>query len=315
MLSESSARRKPNALEPGDTVGIVAPAGPFSLPDLTRGVALLHAMGFATRLNGALFARQGFLAGPDALRAAQLHAMFADDGVHAIMCARGGYGSLRLLQSLDYALIAAHPKPFIGFSDTTALHQAIRLKTGLVTFHGPMVCSLEPSDAAAGSALQQTLQAAVMGPPQIGGLRTLQPGRAEGILVGGNLSTLCSLVGTPFAETYRDKVLFLEDRGERPYRIDRMLVQMKLAGCFEGLAGLVLGSFTDCGAGEEIDAIVRQLFDDRPIPIMAGLAAGHQHPNWTLPLGVRVVLDADNGILRFQEAATVQKPDRVSSNA
>ncbi|MCJ8502381.1 S66 peptidase family protein [Desulfatitalea alkaliphila] len=314
MLSEPSARRKPNALEPGDTIGIVAPASPFSVPDLARGVALLHAMGFATRLSGDLFARQGCLAGSDALRAAQLHTMFADDAVHAIMCARGGYGGLRLLQSLDYALIAAHPKPFIGFSDTTALHQAIRLKTGLVTFHGPMVCSLEPSDAAAGSALQQMLQAVAMGPPRIAGLRTLRPGRGEGILVGGNLSTLCSLIGTPFAQSYHGCVLFLEDRGERPYRIDRMLVQMKLAGCFEGLAGLVLGSFSDCGAGEEIDAIVRQLFDDRPIPIMTGLAAGHQNPNRTLPLGVTVVLDAGSGTLRFEEAATVQKPDRISSH-
>lgn len=294
------------ALQPGDIIGVVAPASPFPLQEMARGLSVLHAMGFATRLAEGLFDSKGFLAGEDGDRVAQLHAMFADDAVRAIICARGGYGALRILTALDYDLLRAHPKRFIGFSDTTALHQAIYLKTGLGTYHGPMVSTLARADVATRESLQHVLLGTVPAPVISDQHRVIHPGRARGVLVGGNLATIASLIGTPFAMRYRGCILFLEETGERPYRIDRMLVQLKLAGSLEGLAGLVLGSFTDCGVAKEIDAIMRQLFDDHPIPIMAGVAAGHGPSNLTLPLGVPAELDVDNGMLHFSEAATVE---------
>jgi muramoyltetrapeptide carboxypeptidase len=296
---------RPPALKTGDTIGIVAPASPFQRRELRQGLSTLQAMGFATRPAEGLFARQGFLAGDDGYRAAQLLAMFADDTVHAIMCARGGYGAMRILSMLDYDLIRAHPKPFIGFSDITVLHQALFIKTGLVTFHGPMVCTLNHADARTRNAWLQALRAERPVTVASATHRMIKPGCAQGLFVGGNLSSLCHLLGTPFARSYRDCILFIEDTGERPYRIDRMLVHMRLAGCLDGLAGMVLGTFKNCGAQREIDAIVRQLFDDRDFPIMAGLAAGHGRRNLTLPLGMIATLDAENGALRFLDTAAV----------
>jgi muramoyltetrapeptide carboxypeptidase len=143
------------------------------------------------------------------------------------------------------------------------------------------------------------------GPPRLidGKHRVLKPGKSQGLLIGGNLATLCHLLGTPFARSYENCILFIEETGEAPYRIDRMLIQMKLAGCFENLAGLVLGSFQDCGFGTQIDTLVRQLFDDSDVPVMAGVQAGHGNPNLTLPLGIMAELDADRGELQFLETA------------
>jgi muramoyltetrapeptide carboxypeptidase len=292
---------KPRRLKPGDTIGVVAPASPFEREDLERGLAVLHSLGFATRLADGVFERNEYLAGSDRQRAAQLYAMFRDTDVDAVMCARGGFGSLRILALLDYDLVRAHPKPFIGFSDITALHQAFFQRTGLVTFHGPMVCTLADSDDQTRSAWKKVLCSGGL-PPPAAGLRVVQPGRSRGTLVGGNLATLCHLVGTPFAAKYANCILFIEETGEMPYRLDRMLVQMKLAGCFDRVAGLVLGSFKACGELEKIERQVRQIFDET-VPIVAGLAAGHATPNLTLPLGITADLDAEKGELAFVETA------------
>jgi muramoyltetrapeptide carboxypeptidase len=291
-------------LRAGARLAVVAPAGPFDRALFAKGVRALEAMGFDAVFDEDVFAARGFLAGSDEHRAAALQRRFEDPAVDGIICARGGYGCLRVLSLLDYERIAAHPKAVIGFSDVTALHAALDRHCGLVTFHGPLVTTL----AEASAETRTALWAAVAGdrPLEIrcDQAVVLRPGRAAGTLCGGNLTTLCHLTGTPFAPAYRHRVLFLEDCGEAPYRIDRMLTQMKIAGVFEGLAGLVLGSFSDCGAIEEVWRVVADVLGGAGIPILAGVEAGHSEPNLTLPLGLRVVLDADARELRFESAAT-----------
>jgi len=291
---------KPRRLGPGSVIGIAAPAGPFDRQVFERGLEVLRAMEFRVRIPEGLFASQGYLAGTDAHRAAVFESMFCDPGVDAVMAARGGYGSLRILPLLDFARLAAHPKALIGFSDVTALLTAMNSRCGLVTFHGPMVTTLADGsertlrglrDAVASDRpLKMPSDAAI----------TLRPGAASGTVCGGNLNTLCHLLGTPFAPRFRNRIVFLEDRGEAPYRVDRMLMHMKTAGCFEGVKGLVFGSFTDCGSPEEIMAIVEEIFHGAGFPILAGLEAGHSDPNLTLPLGVRAELDASGRALSFE---------------
>jgi muramoyltetrapeptide carboxypeptidase len=257
-------------------------------------------MEFRVRIPEGLCAARGYLAGTDAHRAAVFERLFCDPGVDAVMAARGGYGSLRILPRLDFARLAAHPKVLIGFSDVTALLAAMSSRCGLVTFHGPMVTTLADASektlrglreaVASDRPLELTAETAT----------ALRPGVASGPVCGGNLNTLCHLLGTPFAPRFRGHIVFLEDRGEAPYRVDRMLMHMKTAGCFEGVKGLVLGSFADCGSPEEIKAIVAEIFHGSPFPILAGMEAGHSDPNLTLPLGVRAQLDTGARALRFE---------------
>lgn len=300
---------KPPRLKPGATIGIISPASPFKKEQLAQGIAVVQAMGFGVRLAEGLFETEGYLAGADGRRAAQIHQMFRDDAADAVMCARGGYGALRLLATLDYDLIGANPKPFIGFSDITALHQALFVKTGLVTFHGPMVCTLAHGDIPSRTSLQDALAADRPVRLRTDTALPVRPGRAQGILVGGNLANLCHLIGTPFAACYRGCILFIEEIGEAPYRIDRMLTQMRLAGCLEGIAGVVLGAFKDCGDLSEIAELVGRTFAGASVPILAGMAAGHGDRNLTLPLGLPAMMDADAGELMLLECATVQPQD------
>ncbi|MBI5895448.1 MAG: LD-carboxypeptidase, partial [Desulfobacterales bacterium] len=234
---------KPAALQPGATIGIVAPASPFPKDELEQGLEILRYLGFRVRLADGLFDVLGYLAGEDARRAAQLMEMFQDATVDGIMCARGGYGCMRILPLLDYHLIRRHPKPFVGFSDITALHQVFCMQSGMVTFHGPLVCTLSKDEDLSRSSLFETLSGQL--PAAVSGaqMSSILPGVGEGRLTGGNLTVLCHLLGTPFAPSFAGAILFIEDCGEALYRIDRMLTHMKLSGCFEGLAGIVLGSF------------------------------------------------------------------------
>jgi muramoyltetrapeptide carboxypeptidase len=295
---------KPTALSPGATIGIVAPASPFQKDELEQGVGILRDMGFNVRLAEGLFDVRGYLAGEDHLRAAQLMAMFSDDTVDAVMCARGGYGSIRILPLLDYELVRAHPKPFVGFSDITALHHAFFMKSGMVTFHGPVACTLGKDETFSRSALRQALCGHLPTILADKGVHSILPGTAEGRLAGGNLTILCHLLGTPYAPSFKGCILFIEDCGEALYRIDRMLMHMKLSGCLEGVTGIMLGSFKDCGPEADICNLVASVFDDRVIPITAGWPAGHAESNLTLPLGIRARLDADKGELVLLECAT-----------
>lgn len=208
---------------------------------------------------------------------------------------------MRILDRLDYDAIGNNPKPLIGFSDITALHQVIQLKTGLVTFHGPMITTMAKLTRQGRGEWCDTLTGDRVLSSLFSDLRVLKPGIAEGMLVGGNLATLCHLVGTPYGADYEGVILMIEDVGEAPYRIDRMLTQMRLAGVFEGLAGIVVGRFEECGPVDEIDNLIRDCFTDMDIPIVSDAPVGHGRVNMTVPLGVKARLDGDQKELSFLE--------------
>jgi len=295
----------PKCLQPGDTIGIIAPSSPFDRKAFDRGVEILGSLGFSVTVPPGLFQESGYLAGSDDHRASLVSRLFADGEIDAIFCARGGFGAMRILDRLDYDSIRRHPKILVGYSDVTALLSAIHERCGLVTFHGPVVSSL-------GVASRETLDGLRDAVTHPGNLRivpdqgeTLKPGAATGPVAGGNLTTLCHLIGTPFQPSYRGRLLLLEDRGETGYRIDRMLTQMKLAGCFDGLAGLLLGTFEDCGPAESIYAVVRDTFENDPVPILAGFSIGHGRHNQTVPIGMPATLDADDRSLVYAGPPTL----------
>ena len=303
-MAKKEKIRFPVRLKPGAKIGIAAPAGPFDSQTFLRGTRILEAKGFEVFVPQGLLEANGYLAGSDEHRAEFVNQLFADKSIDAIVCARGGYGSLRILHLLDYDAVAKNPKIFIGFSDITALLTVLYDRCGLVTFHGPVLTSLADADEITKVSLFQTVSSDTKLEIEVSEGITLSPGAGSGILCGGNLNTLCHLVGTPFAPSFADKILFLEDRAEAPYRIDRMLIQMKLAGCFKGLAGIVLGSFEDCGPADEIFKIINEIFSDYHVPILAGMDAGHGNPNLPLPMGIEATLDADRHRLSYHRAAT-----------
>lgn len=295
----------PRRLRQGDAVGIVAPASPFDRQRFDQGIRWLESAGYHPIIPDGLFNRQGYLAGSDQHRADLINRFFVDRSVNAVVCARGGYGSMRMLPFLDYDAIKKHPKILVGFSDITALLNTISFQSRLVTFHGPNVTTLGDR----GSQTRYSfVRALAGGSPVILDIQegvTLCGGSATGRVIGGNLTTLCHLIGTPFEPDYNDCILLLEDRGEAPYRIDRMLSQMKLAGCFDNLSGIVLGSFEQCGTpGAALDVFSR-MFEDFAIPVLGGLDAGHGKTNLTVPIGLTATLDADQKQLTFDRAATL----------
>jgi len=296
---------RPPRLKHGDTIGIAAPSGPFDKPLFEKGLDVLRHMGFKVHVPEEVFQREGFLAGPDAVRAGVLNALFADPAIHGIVCARGGYGATRVLPYLDWETIHRHPKAFVGFSDITVLHWTLLARAGLVTFHGPMGTTLGKAPERCRALLRQALMLdppVDLAPP---GVTVLSHGEAAGPVVGGNLTLLCHLVGTPYAPQFDGCLLFLEDVTEAPYRLDRMLVQMTLAGCFEGMAGLVLGQFEDCGETAEIHDVFMRTFGPLGIPVVAGFPIGHGEDNATLPIGVPARLTTRPARLVYREAATV----------
>ncbi len=296
---------RPPRLNPGDAIGIVAPASPFDQNLFNQGLNILESMGFRPIVPDGLFEKAGYLAGSDAHRAKLVAQLFKDPSVNGIVCAKGGYGCLRILPLLDFDAIRENPKVFIGHSDITALLAALTVQTGLVTFHGPVVTTL----ADAPDFTQHSMKTAISANTHLeitpGNAVTIKSGRTQNPLIGGNLTTLCHLLGTPFEPNFDDHILLLEDRGEAHYRIDRMLSQMKLAGCFERIAGLVLGSFEECGTLDGIFQIFEEHFRDFGIPILAGFDVGHGKQNTTIPFGIDAVLDSDKQILAFDQPATV----------
>jgi muramoyltetrapeptide carboxypeptidase len=303
MAFFAKTRILPPPLGIGDTIGVVAPSGPFDRKLFDAGLAVIHDMGFNTKVDDGVYQGQGgYLAGDDHHRAAQFNAMVNDGQVQAVLCARGGYGSLRILDRLDYDALATHPKAVIGFSDITALHRAIFLRTGLVTFHGPMVTTLARSDGPTLHSWGNTLTGRCDLNPALAKTRILNDGAAEGVLAGGNLATLCHLVGTVYGVDFSGAVLLIEEVGEAAYRIDRMLTQMKMAGVFNGLKAVLLGTFEDCGPVGEIDALIKEQFHDLDIPILSGAPIGHGKENLTVPLGVKVRLDTHGPELRLVDS-------------
>lgn len=289
----------PDPLGEGDKVGIAAPAGPFEIDRFEKGLAVIGAMGFIPVVDDDIYKRDRHLAGPDKHRAKHLNHLFANDEIKAIICARGGFGCLRVLPYLDYDLIREHPKTLIGFSDVTALLVTLAQRCGLAGLHGPVVTSLGFADGGSKARLKQVLAAHATADLAPVDPVVIRAGRARGVLTGGNLATLCHLVGTDFMPDFSEKIVLLEDVNEAPYRIDRMLTQMRLAGCFENMAGLALGSFKDCGASEDVLAVIEDVFADFQGPIMGGFEIGHGQTNMAVPVGVEVEIDTDQKTLRF----------------
>lgn len=296
-------------LRPGDLVGVIAPAGPATPGRVAQVEPLFARFGLRARLYPSCHARHpqhDFLAGDDATRLSDLHAAFADADVAAVFCLRGGWGSARLLERIDAALLRANPKPFVGFSDITALH-ALLTREGMVGLHAPMPASDLVLDGAEDDAqalftlLLQPLPAGHCFAPALAGDSWRVPGQASGQLVGGNLSIVASLLGTPWAWPMQDTILFLEDVSEALYRVDRLLTQLRHASVLAGARGFLLGSFT-----EDADpaAILREHLAGLGKPVLAGWPAGHGRPNRALPLGAQVTLDAIAGTLTLDEAVS-----------
>ena len=311
--------RRPARLQPGQTLGLVAPSSAVheSLP-VDIAVDTMTALGFKVRLSEHLRARRGHLAGTDAQRAAAVHAMFADPQIDGILALTGGSGANRILPLLDYGLIARSPKFFGGFSDTTALLHAIHARTGLVTFHAPAGVS-EWNEfswrhfkavAMDGEALlmRHDPDRSGLPAPREDRIQTLRPGVARGPLLGGNLAVLSSITGSRFLRSFDGAILFLEDINEYIYRIDRMLSTLKLAGVMDRLAGVVLGAFTNCKPGEgygalTLDEVFEDHFGDLGVPVFRGASFGHIKRKFTLPLGVMAEMDAQAGTIRLLEPA------------
>ncbi len=306
---EDEAPAKPPRLRAGARVALISPAGPVTEDAVDAALRRCEAFGFEGLLAPSARERFGFLAGPDGARLADLQRVIEDPAVDAIWALRGGYGSMRLLERLDVAALRAHPKVFIGFSDNTALHRCFD-GIGLVTYHGPHAGNAFPSftEECFRQVLFEAEPAGVLPTPEGGdvGVVTLAGGRAEAKLAGGNLSMLAALCGTPWAPHLNDRILVIEDVGEAAYRIDRAWTQLRLAGCLDGVRGVVLGQFTERpekpGERPFID-VLRDCVEPLRVPVLAGAPVGHVDQQWTLPFGVRARLDADNGSLELLEAA------------
>jgi len=299
---------KPRALRPGDVVGVAAPAGPVDGERLERGAAELRALGFTVRVEEGVLDRRGFTAGSLQTRVEQLHRLFADPDVAAIVCARGGAGAGRLLDRLDADLLRRNPKPLVGYSDVTFLHLFLA-RLGHVSLHGPMAARelAEGERAYDRASLWHALSGE--GVPYASDpdeLLPLRPGRAEGVVRGGCLSILAAAAGTRWAlPTGEDSILFLEDVDEPPYRIDRMLLQLRASGALDGVRGVVFGDMKGCSPRLDedytLEEVLLEALGDLELPVALGLSSGHTaSPNLTLPLGVRARLVATAEEARFE---------------
>ncbi|HZS37925.1 MAG TPA: LD-carboxypeptidase [Polyangia bacterium] len=294
---------RPRALVPGDAVAVVAPAGPVPRDAFAAGARILGAR-YRLVHDERIFERAGFLAGSDDARAAELQRALADPQAAAIVCARGGYGLTRILARLDAAAFCRNPKWIVGFSDVTALH-VWAARAGVESLHAPVVTQLgglPPEDAAALFALLEGAP-----PAPLENLRALAPGRATGPLHGGNLELLSRLCGTPWQPRLDGAILLLEDVGERPYRVDRALTQLLLAGALDGLRGALVGEFHKCAdpdnAPPSAEDVIAERLASLGIPILAGAPIGHGARNRAVPLGVPLTLDAATGTATFAPAA------------
>jgi muramoyltetrapeptide carboxypeptidase len=288
-------------------VGVCAPGGAVDAAKLDKGIAALRQMGFEVRASEGLRERSRFAAGTVERRLAELQGLFEDDAVAGIICARGGAGAGWLLPRLDEGLLRAHPKVFVGYSDITLLHLYLN-RLGLVTFHGPMAAW----ELASGAYDRSSFLGAVTGdgPPyasEADDLVSLRPGTAEGVLRGGCLSLLAAAAGTPWALRAGGEptLLFLEDVDEKPYRIDRLLMQLRLSGALEGVAGIVFGDMKGCAAALDADYsledVILEALRGMEVPIALGLSSGHTtHPLVTLPFGVRARLACGGEDARFE---------------
>lgn len=292
---------KPPHLSAGDTIGVIAPAGPVDLNEIQPAINLLKERGYHVLLSLNLFKKKGYLAGHDEARLEDFHAMFSDASVKAILCARGGFGTIRLLDRIDYDLVRSNPKIIAGYSDITALLFALFIETGLITFHGPVLRNLSHDTQDNLGSLLETISSGESQAVDLSGGVALKRGKARGVVIGGNLSLISSLIGTPYMPNMKGAILFIEDTNEPLYRIDRMLNHLRLAGIIDDLAGLIAGNFTDCGEAEEINRLLREVTHGKDIPVVDGLPVGHGTENKTIPMGILAELDTKEMRLSFLE--------------
>jgi muramoyltetrapeptide carboxypeptidase len=301
---------KPRALRPGDTVGVVTPAAAVDREYLERGVAALTGMGYRVKVSRHALDRHGILAGDDRVRAAELTAFFADTEVQAVFAARGGYGCGRLLPLIDFKALGQGPKIFMGFSDETYLLNALVDQAGMVAFHGPMVAmdfARGVNEAARTHLLE--LLAGTTGGFELKADTVVRAGKARGKLIGGCLSVIVAMIGTPWEPAFDGRVLFLEDTGEKAYRIDRMLTQLRQAGVLRRVAGIAFGAIHPVnGDAAERSLITEFLADqtaDLDCPVLSGIEAGHGTKNFALPLGLEAQVDTAARRLVFTESAVM----------
>ena len=284
-------------------IGIVSPAGSVNKEKIEAAITFLESHDYKVKLGASVFAEEGYLAGTDQQRADDINAMFADEDVKMILCTRGGYGAARILGLLDYAMIARNPKPLIGYSDITALHIVLGEKCGFTTIHGPMVSSLTSSNLATPYTLDNFFRgmngeypSGEIPMPEGKKLEAVIPGRAEGVIRGGNLTLIASLVGTPYELKGDGALLLLEEIGEKPYRIDRMLNQLLQNGLFNRVNGILLGDFLNCEADTEgtfsLDDVLKHYAELSGKPVIRGVPAGHGKHNLFLPMGVNARMEA-----------------------
>jgi muramoyltetrapeptide carboxypeptidase len=313
---------RPPRLEPGSRIALIAPAGPLlERDDITRAEALCRALGYEPVPGKNAYNHYGYLAGTDDERLVDLNQALQDPTVGAVWCIRGGYGVTRLLERVDFAAVARRPKPLIGFSDITALLNAVCRAAGVVSFHGPVARASMPvfsrqhfervlTRAESPGRLGRLPEPAGVLIPQQNRIITLRGGIAEGPLAGGNLTLLQCLIGTPWFPDLTGAILFIEDVGEHLYRVDRALAHLRTIGAFQRLAGIAVGRFTELvRAGRDgalgFDQVLTNYFGPLKIPVAYGFPIGHIDEQWTLPLGVRARLDADAGELELLEPAVV----------
>lgn len=306
---------KPRALKKGDTIGIIAPASPPSIPEkITKGAEYLERLGYRVKLGKNVQRVYGYLAGTDQERVDDVNAMFADKDVKAIIAVRGGYGTPRLLPLLDYSLIKRNPKILIGYSDLTALQLAIFRKTGLITFSGPMsgvemFKGIDPfTEEHFWACITSTKKMGNIQNPNGRKLQTIVKGKASGILLGGNLSLIVSLAGSKYLPSFEKSILFIEEIEEENYRFDRMMNQLRITNILDDTNGIIMCELTDVKASDTTKPFlsVEQVIDDYLLelkkPVVSGLVYGHVPKKLTIPIGIRATLDTAKNSLEFAES-------------
>jgi len=307
---------KPPRLKTGDSIGIIAPGGPVKPSLLHRGIRYLKNCGYDVRIGKFVYEKKGYLAGNDTDRVNDFHDMLLDPLIKAIIFARGGYGSLRLLPLINYNLIRQNPKILVGFSDITALQFAVLRKSHLVTFSGPMA-AVEFGAATVNKTTGEHLWSVVSGEEKAndlykynaGKLDTLHPGRAKGHLICGCLTVINSFIGTRYCPDFTGAILVLEDIGEEPYKLDRAVTTMDLHGAFDKINALVLGKFVKCNGSKvsekniTINEIIKPIAESKDIPTLINLSYGHIPNKITLPIGVSASIDSADGTFVLNEFA------------
>ncbi|PKL83853.1 MAG: LD-carboxypeptidase [Ignavibacteriae bacterium HGW-Ignavibacteriae-3] len=309
---------KPARLKPGETIGIISPASsPEDLTKINSGVTYLEKLGYRVEVGKNVGLQEGYLAGSDEMRLNDLHEMFKNKNIRAIFSIRGGYGSGRLLDKIDYKLIRNNPKIFVGYSDINALQLAFFTKTGLITFAGPMVAVDFHAEVSAFT--EEVFWRTITSNKKVGRLQNpknekfylLNKGRAVGRILGGNLTLLSSLLGTEYLPNLKGSILLLEDINEVPYRIDRMLNQLRLAKVFKQITGVILGRFVDCVEQDPtkksftLNEVIDAYFKKLKLPVLYNIKHGHIKDNITIPYGVKSVLNATRGYIEIQENAVL----------